>query len=140
LLTVSGMLDVLDKAFFVFHTGLILFNMVGWAWRPTRLAHLVTFGGTAFSWFVLGAFYGWGYCPCTDWHFAVRRRLGRTDPESSYTEFLVNRVVGIEIGRTASDWLAGGVFAAIAVATAVVWLRAWLRRPRRRSGTAADTP
>src|SRR5262249_8135894 len=66
---VSTMLDVLDKAFLVFHTALVLFNMFGWAWRRTRVLHLVTLGATAFSWFVLGAFYGWGYCLCTDWHF-----------------------------------------------------------------------
>jgi len=133
---VGTMLDALDKAFFVLHTGLILFNMTGWAWRRTRVPHLVTFGATAFSWFALGAFYGWGYCPCTDWHFAVRRRLGRDDSGSSYTEFLVNRLTGAEIGRTAADWLAGVVFAAIAVATVVVWLREWLRRRQR--GTAAN--
>ena len=26
----------------------------------------------------LGAVYGWGYCPCTDWHWDVKRRLGET--------------------------------------------------------------
>jgi len=28
---------------------------------------------TAFSWFVLGIWYGWGYCVCTDWHYMVLR-------------------------------------------------------------------
>jgi len=64
------------------------------------------------------------------------RSAGAPPVESSYTEFLVNRLTGAEIGRTAADWLAGVVFAAIAVATVVVWLREWLRRRQR--GTAAN--
>lgn len=132
---VSTVLDVLDKAFFVLHTGLIVFNTLGWVWRRTRVPHLVTFGATAFSWFVLGAFYGWGYCVCTDWHFSVRR-LGYDDPETSYVQFLVNRLTGAGIGR-AADRLGGGVFCAIAAATAVVWIREWRRRP---TGTAAGDP
>lgn len=132
------MLDLLDKTFLVLHTALVVFNMVGWAWRRTRTAHLITLGATAFSWFVLGAFYGWGYCLCTDWHFAVRRRLGYDDPESSYLQFLINRLTGAGIDRVTSDWLAGGGFAAIVVATVVVWVREWLRR--RAVGVAANPP
>jgi hypothetical protein len=117
------MLTLLDKAFFAFHAGWIGFNLVGWAWRRTRPFQLVTLGLTAFSWFVLGAFYGWGYCLCTDWHFRVRRQLGHVDPESSYVQMLLNRVFGITLDRPTSDRLTMGVFAAIVIATAVVWSR-----------------
>ena len=132
------MLTLLDKAFFAFHTLWIGFNIVGWAWRWTRPLQRVTVGLTAFSWFVLGAFYGWGYCLCTDWHFQVRRRLGYVDPETSYVQMLLNRVFGITLGRPASDRLTMGVFAAIVVATAAVWARD--RRRRARGGGAAISP
>jgi len=121
------MLVLADWACFLFHTLLIGFNMVGWAWRKTRLLHLVTLGLTAFSWFVLGAVYGWGYCLCSDWHFQVRERLGHNDPETSYIQLLARHVAGVSLSREASDWLAGTVFALIVLVTAATWLGSWLR-------------
>ncbi|MGZ8511472.1 MAG: DUF2784 family protein, partial [Chitinophagaceae bacterium] len=56
----------LNIFFFVFHTVFTLFNMVGWIFPRTRKLHLITLSITAFSWFVLGIWYGWGYCACTD--------------------------------------------------------------------------
>jgi hypothetical protein len=123
-------LPLLDKAFFVFHTVLIGFNLVGWAWRRTRPLHLLTLSLTAASWFVLGAFYGWGYCPCTDWHLRVRRRLGYHDPESSYIQLLVGHVLGIPLSRAASDRLAMVVLGLIVAATAFAWARDRRRRYR----------
>ena len=126
------MLAVLDAGLFVFHTVLIAFNIVGWAWRRTRVAHLVVLAMTAFSWFVMGAFYGWGYCLCTDWHFRVRRSRGVPVPESSFVQ-LLGKTLGVHLNRGTADALAVGVFAAIVVATAITWAIAWRRRaPERR--------
>ncbi|WP_435019310.1 DUF2784 domain-containing protein [Tundrisphaera sp. TA3] len=123
------MLVLLDRAFFAFHALLIAFNMTGWAWRRTRVAHLAVLGLTAFSWFVMGAYHGWGYCLCTDWHFQVRRSLGYPVPESSFIQLLAGSV-GIPLGRATAGNLAVGVFAAILVATALAWTI------DRRSGSA----
>lgn len=117
------MLAILDPCFFIAHTALIGFNMVGWAWRRTRRLQRITFGLTAFSWIVLGAFYGWGYCLCTDWHFQIRRQLGYVDPESSYVQLLARKLCGVSLTRPAADLLAVGVFVAILTATTVVWTR-----------------
>ena len=121
------MLVLLDKAFFAFHTLFIVFNMVGWAWRRTRLLHLIALGLTACSWFVLGAFYGWGYCVCTAWHFQVRRRLAIVDPETSYIQLLIGRLLRIPLTRSQSNRLAMGVFALIVIATLFVWVRDFYR-------------
>jgi hypothetical protein len=126
----SAMLSLLDQFFFVVHTLLIGFNMVGWAWRRTRTLHLVTFGLTAFSWIVLGAFYGWGYCLCTDWHFQIRQQLGYVDPESSYVQLLVRKLCGGSLTRPAADLLAASIFIAILAATTVVWTRDRRRQTR----------
>jgi hypothetical protein len=69
------MLEALNVAFFVVHGAWTVFNCVGWAWRRTRRLHLIAVGLTAASWVGLGARYGWGYCPCTDWHWQVREQL-----------------------------------------------------------------
>jgi hypothetical protein len=87
----------LNVFFFVFHTAFTLFNMVGWAFRSTRKWHLITVLLTAFSWFVLGIWYGWGYCFCTDWHWAVREKLGFTDESNSYIHFLIIKLTGINL-------------------------------------------
>ncbi len=127
------MLVFLDKAFFVLHTLLMGFNMVGWAWKRTRVYHLIAVLFTAFSWFVFGAYYGWGYCICTDWHFQIRRQLGYADAGSSYLQLLASELFGISMDRATSDWIAGGVFAFIILATIVTWVRVWRRRTYRNS-------
>lgn len=85
---------ILDIFFLVFHTSLILFNLFGWIWSRTRRLNLITLGLTGVSWFGLGIWYGWGYCPSTDWHWQVRRRLGETDMPASYISFLVEQFTG----------------------------------------------
>ena len=72
------MYTFLDYAFVVLHSFLVGFNLIGWAWLRTRRIHLVTISLTMFSWFFLGLYYGWGYCPCTDWHWTVKYKLGAT--------------------------------------------------------------
>lgn len=85
----------LDVFFVVFHSALVGFNLVGWIWRKTRRLHLVTIGLTVASWFGLGLFYGWGYCPSTDWHWDVKRKLGETDLPASYVKYYVDALTGM---------------------------------------------
>ena len=69
---------------------------LGWAWRRTRRWQLATVTLTALSWFGMGIWYGWGYCPSTDWHWQVRARLGYDNPPS-YIQLLLREVVGINL-------------------------------------------
>ena len=84
----------LNIFFIVFHTAFTLFNCVGWAFAKTRKLHLVTILLTVFSWFVLGIWFGWGYCACTDWHWQVREVLGYQDRSNSYIHFLLLKLTG----------------------------------------------
>ena len=90
-------LQFLNYFFFIFHTGFTLFNLVGWAFRVTRKWHLLTMSLTALSWFLLGIWYGFGYCVCTDWHMDVRRQLGYHDDQQSYIRFLIFKLTGIDL-------------------------------------------
>ncbi len=83
-----------DIFFMVFHTTLILFNLTGWIWRRTRPYNLVTLLLTLGSWVVLGIFYGWGYCPSTDWHFQILRKMGTGNLPDSYILFMIRRITG----------------------------------------------
>lgn len=87
----------LDKFFFVFHSSVIVFNLLGWIWKKTRLANLIVILLTFLSWFILGIWYGFGYCPSTEWHWLVRRKLGYTDLPSTYTKFLIDSLTGWDV-------------------------------------------
>lgn len=93
----------LDKFFFVFHSSLILFNILGWIWKKTRKANLIVLSLTAFSWFILGLWYGFGYCPCTQWHWQVRMELGHYDMPASYLVFLINSLTGWDVNKATVD-------------------------------------
>ena len=113
---------VLDIVFFLFHTSWIAFTCLGWIWRQTRGWHFVVVSLTALSWFGLGAWYGWGYCPFTDWHWRVRARLGHSDPPS-YIQLLILELTGIDFGATGADMLAVITLAAVAVVSVVLYAR-----------------
>ncbi|MFP4374169.1 MAG: DUF2784 family protein [Spirochaetaceae bacterium] len=97
------MLRALDILFVVFHTALVVFNLTGWAAPRLRRANLVTLALTGLSWGGLGFFYGFGYCPFTDWHWMVLRRLGETDLPASYIRYLFIRLMGLRIDAAVVD-------------------------------------
>ncbi len=99
------MYKLADIFFLVFHSALVVFNLFGWMWNKTRKANFVTLSLTALSWFVLGIWYGIGYCPLTDWHWKVLKKLGHHDLPASYISYLLNRIAGVEISAHAVDAL-----------------------------------
>jgi hypothetical protein len=126
-------LHVLNVLLLVLHTGLIGFNLVGWAWRRTRRWHLATLGATAASWFLLAPWYGVGHCLCTDWHWRIRRELGIVDPERGYIQFLVRVLTGLQPDHNLVRNVTGGIFLAIVVLSVAL-----TRRDVRRSRFAAE--
>lgn len=122
------MLVFLDKFFFVFHSAVILLILLGWAWRRTRLANLVVILFTAFSWFILGIWYGYGYCPSTDWHWRVRARLGIHDLPSSYTKFLVDSFTGWDVSQKTVDVFTFVLLISALSASLYTNIRDWRRR------------
>ena len=94
---------LLDKFFFVFHSFIIIFVLLGWIWKKTRVANLILILLTAFSWIILGIWYGFGYCFCTDWHYQVRIKLGYSDMPSSYVKFLIDSLMGMDINPKLTD-------------------------------------
>ncbi|MCP4132844.1 MAG: DUF2784 domain-containing protein [bacterium] len=85
----------LDYFFLIFHTSFTIFNVFAWTWRKTRKMHLITAAVTLFSWFVMGIWYGWGYCFCTDWHWQVRDAMGNPIESYSYIHFLILEYTGM---------------------------------------------
>lgn len=71
--------------------------------HATRKWNLITLLLTAFSWFGLGIWFGWGYCFCTDWHWDVREGLGLQDQRQSYIHFLVLKLTGVDFDEKLVD-------------------------------------
>ena len=109
------MLQFIDIFFVIFHSALILFNLFGWIVPRMRKAHLVCVLLTGGSWFVLGLFYGIGYCPLTDWHWQVLRKMGETRLPASYVQYILERITGISVSARTAD-----------VATVAGWMVALL--------------
>lgn len=107
-------LQGIDYFFVLFHSALILFNVFGWIIPKWRFANLISLSVTAFSWFILGIWYGAGYCPFTDWHWKVRHLLGYNDESNSYIHFLILKIVGVNF---AENW--------VETATLIVFLLAF---------------
>ena len=95
----------LNILFFVFHTCFTIFNLTGWMFQKTRKWNLITLLLTAFSWFFLGIWYGWGFCFCTQWHWEVREHLGLHDQSRSYIQFLLLKLTGIRFNENLVDRL-----------------------------------
>lgn len=110
----KGVLIFLDYFFIIFHTVLIFFNLFGWIFKATRRWNLFLLLLTIFSWVVLGFFYGWGYCFCTDWHWDVRHKLGYFDMPNSYVKFLLDLITGWDWNAKLVDGLTlGGLITAM---------------------------
>src|SRR5438552_120886 len=126
------MLIFLNYFFFIFHTMLTIFNIVGWMFRDTRKLHLITMLITAGSWFILGIWYGWGYCACTDWHWQVREALGYHDRSHSYIHFLIYKLTGADLNQEFVENGTMAVFFICLVLTVCLNLMDRQKRPMRR--------
>jgi len=110
----------LDYFFTVFHSSVVLFVLVGWAWRKTRRIHVILSGLIMLSWFGLGVCFGWGYCPCTDWHWAIKHELKARHLPDSYITYHLDRLTGISWEPLMVD---GGV---VALGVSAFILSCWL--------------
>jgi hypothetical protein len=95
---------LLDIFFLIFHTFIIFFNLFGWIWKRTRKYNLILLLLTGGSWLILGMIVGTpGYCPLTDWHFAVLEKLGKDDLPLSYVKYLADRITGLSFDTNLID-------------------------------------
>ena len=123
-----------DWFFVVFHLLLTLFNAGGWIWKKTRRLNLITLLLTGGSWGILGIFYGFGYCPLTDWHWQVLRQLGIYDLPSSYLEYLAERLTGMGFQTNIVDTLTLVLFTTFLLASVGLNLKDYLSKKKRVKG------
>jgi hypothetical protein len=90
------MLKLLDVVLTILHLVIILFNLFGWMFKSTRKLHLVSVMLTAASWFILGIWFGMGYCPLTDWQWNVKEKLGEQNLPSNFIEYFAEKISGTD--------------------------------------------
>src|ERR1044071_4528221 len=86
------MLHLLDVVLTLLHFIIIGFNLFAWIWPATRKAHFICITATAASWFLLGIWYGIGYCPVTDWQWKVKTSLGEHNLPSSFVKYYADKI------------------------------------------------
>jgi hypothetical protein len=91
------MLYLLDYFLGFLHVAFTLFNLLGWIWPKTQKLHLITISLTAASWFILGIWYGWGYCFLTDWEWAIKEKLGERNLPSSFIKYFADKISGNDV-------------------------------------------
>lgn len=114
---------IIDSFFQGSHFLIILFILFGWIPRKTRRVHLVMVLLTAFSWFFLGIWYGWGYCFWTDWHWKVQNKLGVQNLPDSYIKYLLDSITGLNLSTTLVDSATAVCFLLCALASLYVNFR-----------------
>jgi len=85
---------------------------------------------TAFSWFILGIWYGFGYCLCTDWHYRVRMELGYFDMPDSYVKFLVDSITGLNLNAKLTDIFTLLFFLLALIFSITVNIKDWRKKHR----------
>ena len=111
------------------HVAIIFFCIGGWMLPATRPWHLLLCVLIFASWFVLGAWKGWGYCLVTDMQWKLLRRMGRPVPAAGYVPMLCERLTGMTIDARRVDRVTQGAFYLSAFASLAVnwnWLRTWI--------------
>ncbi len=121
----------LDWFFLVFHFALIVFILFGWIWKRLRPYNLAVILLTFASWSLLGIWYGFGYCPFTDWHWQVLYELGHTGLPASYVSYLFQRILNIELSQNFVDLLTGGLAVLAFVISLTLNLRDFIKKRKK---------
>ncbi len=96
-------LHLLDGLLTIVHLLIIGFNLFGWVWKKTRRLHFIFAMITPGSWFILGIWYGMGYCPVTDWQWNIKEKLGETNLPASFVEYYAERITGYDFTTSFID-------------------------------------
>lgn len=104
------MLELLNILLTLTHLVIIGFNLLGWIWPQTRKLHFICILLTAFSWIVLGIWFGFGYCPITDWQWNIKEKLGEENLPDSFIKYFADKVTGKDFSSTLIDALTATLF------------------------------
>ncbi len=123
-------LKLLDILLTLFHLVIIGFNLLGWIWKPTRKLHFTVICITAGCWFILGIWFGVGYCPITDWQWQIKEKLGEHNLPGSFIKYFIDKLSGGNINATVVDVMTGVCF--LLAVSLSVYVNFLMRKTSRR--------
>jgi len=110
-------LRILGLLLTLLHFVIIGFNLLGWIWKRTRKLHFIVVCATAACWFILGIWFGIGYCPITDWDWQIKEKLGEHNLPNSFIKYYADMIAGHSVNANLIDMLtAAGFFMAALLA------------------------
>lgn len=113
-------LRALDLLLTLLHFAVIGFNVFGWIWKPVRKAHFICIVLTAGCWFILGIWFGIGYCPITDWEWHVKEKIGEHDLPASFITYYADKISGKPVNDSLVDMLVAVCFSLAALLSVYV--------------------
>jgi hypothetical protein len=117
-------LKILDVLLTLLHLVIIGFNLTGWMWHKTQKLHFICVSVTAACWFLLGIWFGIGYCPITDWQWQIKKNLGEHHLPDSFIKYFIDKITGGSVNATLVDVMtAVCFFAAILLSVYVNFFR-----------------
>jgi hypothetical protein len=126
-------LKLLDILLTLVHFIIIGFNLLGWIWKRTRQLHFIVVCTTAACWFILGIWFGIGYCPITDWDWQIKEKLGEHDLPNSFIKYYADMIVGHSVNANLIDILtAAGFFMAAILSVYFNFIKKKVFKPQKR--------
>jgi hypothetical protein len=130
-------LPLQDFLYTCLHLVIIGFNLLGWIWPATRRLHLISILLTAASWFLLGFWFGIGYCPITDWQWQVKEKLGEENLPASFIKYYADKISGPSIPADLINFLTAFFFGAAALLS--IYVNFFQRKGSRIHADDADS-
>lgn len=92
----SVFLSLANIFFHIVHLAIILFFLFGWLSEKTIIAHCILSALILFSWCVLGLYFGFGYCLCTDIQWRIKRKMGEQPSTEYYIKYILDKLTGLD--------------------------------------------
>ncbi len=108
-------LKLTDILLVILHVLLILFIVFGWIPKKTRKIHFFVVIIVALCWFILGIFFGFGYCPLTDLQWTIKLKLQEEELPFSFIKYLLDNITGYNFDETLIDYVTLFVFVSVLI-------------------------
>lgn len=116
-------MKIIDICLTIFHIGLILFFILGWICKRTRKVHYLLVIIIATSWFILGLFYGFGYCFLTDIHWRVKMLLNEENLPISFIKYVLDKITGKDFNEIWVDYITLAVFICVLIISTFLYIK-----------------
>jgi len=114
---------VIDIFLTILHVGLILFFISGWIFKRTRKIHYILVIIITISWFLLGLFYGFGYCFLTDIHWHIKTLLREENLPISFIKYMLDKITGKDFNEVWVDYVTLTIFICVLIISTFLYIK-----------------